>query len=314
MSTNNTVPAIQYHGPDISVEVPWETRRHLQLLYQKLGNHTQAFALIKDSIAAVQQKFNAATSSGAASASASSSSSSTTSTSLGQTNNQTGSTSYSTQQGDNGSFVIVSSGSAIAVSLTTQAPPWFFFVVNQGAGTATLTPASGTISYGSTSGAANMPVAGGDSAVVAFDGTNWWAIPVAPSGGGSGFIYTITQTSQTSGAGPTTMFTAVAGATYRISVAAWPLAQGGTSVSGESATVDINWTPQLSGSSSSFGAGVVNWASGGSSADTTGSVICISPAATTAVEWETVTLVNGSPATLTSPNAFGFSVTVERLQ
>ena len=34
---------IQYSGPSIDADVPWEIRRHLQLIYQKLGNHAQAF-------------------------------------------------------------------------------------------------------------------------------------------------------------------------------------------------------------------------------------------------------------------------------
>lgn len=42
----STPPQIRYSGPTIAQDVPWEIRRHLQLIYQKLGNHTQAFALL----------------------------------------------------------------------------------------------------------------------------------------------------------------------------------------------------------------------------------------------------------------------------
>jgi hypothetical protein len=39
-------PAIQYSGPPIHPDVPQSVRHHLQLIYQKLGNHTQAFDLL----------------------------------------------------------------------------------------------------------------------------------------------------------------------------------------------------------------------------------------------------------------------------
>ena len=46
----STTPPIQYCGPVITPSVEWETRRHLQLIYQKLGNHTQAFSLQQQAI------------------------------------------------------------------------------------------------------------------------------------------------------------------------------------------------------------------------------------------------------------------------
>ena len=54
-----TQPAIQYSGPKISDDVPWETRRHIQLLYQKLGNHAQAFQEQQNQIAALQAQITA---------------------------------------------------------------------------------------------------------------------------------------------------------------------------------------------------------------------------------------------------------------
>ena len=44
-------PAIQYTGPKISDAVPWEIRQHLQLFYQKLGNHTQAMQTLASTVA-----------------------------------------------------------------------------------------------------------------------------------------------------------------------------------------------------------------------------------------------------------------------
>ena len=182
-------PPIQYSGPKISPDVPWDVRQHLQLIYQRLGNHTQAFQLQSDQLNTLKKGVAASSGAvlaGGGSSSSSSSSSSTIASSLGATNNQTGAVTYGTMAGDNGSFVIVDSGSPVAVSLDTQTPPWFTYVINMGSGTATLTPATGTISYGTTSGASSMPVAAGDSAIAVFDGTNWEAIPVFGTAGAGG--------------------------------------------------------------------------------------------------------------------------------
>ena len=48
-------PPIQYSGPVISPDVAWEVRRHLQLIYQKLGNHTQGMQLLTERVGAAQQ-------------------------------------------------------------------------------------------------------------------------------------------------------------------------------------------------------------------------------------------------------------------
>ena len=47
-----SAPQIQYTGPVISDEVPWESRRLFQLILQKLANHTQAFQLLPKTTAA----------------------------------------------------------------------------------------------------------------------------------------------------------------------------------------------------------------------------------------------------------------------
>ncbi len=104
---------------------------------------------------------------------------------IGFVNNQTGATSYATQQSDYGAWIVLDDSSPIAVSLTT-APvislPWFAILVNLGTGTATLTPATGTISYPGNLGASSMPLPSGDCALVVFDGTNFWGftIPIPP--------------------------------------------------------------------------------------------------------------------------------------
>ena len=200
MSTNP--PPIQYAGPAIAADVPWTTRIHLQTLYQKLGNHVQAFSLLRDQINKLKAGGSTTTSTGESSESGGSSSTglvagnnvaitgiapnqTISSVPASAVNDQTGATSYATQSGDNGVFLALSDASAIAVSLTTQSPPWSMWVANLGAGTATLTPASGTISYPSNPAAASMPVPGGALALAAFDGTNWWGAAVASGGGGT---------------------------------------------------------------------------------------------------------------------------------
>lgn len=100
---------------------------------------------------------------------------------IGTVNNQSGVTSYTTQQSDYGAFVLLEDASAIAVTLagSGSAPgitlPWYANFLNFGAGTATFTPASGTISYPGNLGAASMPLPQGCAANIAYDGTNYWA-------------------------------------------------------------------------------------------------------------------------------------------
>jgi hypothetical protein len=172
---------IQYSGPHISSEVPWETRVHLQQLYQKLGNHTQAFSLLAQKAGSasttIQNIVEGSSGGGGA----------VTPSSLGfPLNNQTGVTSYSVVSGDNEALIVLSDASPIAISLVAQTPPFSFFIANQGAlgsGTATLTPFSlGTISYAGNPGAASMPLLPTYCALVVYDGTNWWAWtePIVP--------------------------------------------------------------------------------------------------------------------------------------
>lgn len=107
---------------------------------------------------------------------------------IGTVNNQTGNTAYATQQSDYGAFILLNDASAIAVTLTTDTSiqvPWFATVINYGAGTATLTPASGTISYPGNLSAASLPIPTGIGATIVYDGTVFWAVlfgAAAPSG------------------------------------------------------------------------------------------------------------------------------------
>ncbi len=95
---------------------------------------------------------------------------------IGFINYQTSVTSYSTQTSDYGKVIVLNDASPIAVTLTTgitTQPPWFCQILNLGTGAATLTPATGTISYASNIGASSMPLAGGASVQIFYDGVNF---------------------------------------------------------------------------------------------------------------------------------------------
>lgn len=159
---------IQYSGPKISPDVPWTVRIHLQQLYSKLGNHTQAFGLIS-------QKLSAATGTETSTiteivSQGISPISPTAITGLGYINDQTGSVTYSTVVGDNGVFLILNDAAPVAVTLNTIAAPYLIFITNFGAGLATLTPSSGLIN-----GAASVTLSSGQFMLVECNGTNWEA-------------------------------------------------------------------------------------------------------------------------------------------
>lgn len=169
----STTPTPQYSGPTISPNVDWEIRRHLQLIYQKLGNHVQAFQLLN---AKVGGSSTTTTIIEGSSGGGSGGGGTPSTLGFGAVNSQVGNTSYTTQSGDDGALIILNDASPIAVTLGVGiVTPWMCFISNQGTGLATLTPASGNISYAENSAAASMPLPGGQACAVAFDGTNFWA-------------------------------------------------------------------------------------------------------------------------------------------
>ena len=109
---------------------------------------------------------------------------------FGFVNNQTGVTAYTTVQSDSSSLIVLNDASAIAVTLSVSASapgiqvPWSAAFLNLGVGTATLTPATGTINYAGNLAAASMPIKQGQFALVWYDGTSFWAFlaTLAPSG------------------------------------------------------------------------------------------------------------------------------------
>jgi len=163
-------------GPAIAPTVPWDIRLHLTQIYQKLGNHAQAFGIqqgkinaLKSTTTTINQTISGGSSSGGGSVSSN----------VGLVNNQTGSTAYTTQPGDNGSILILSDASPIALTLASGGIPYFLIIANLGAGLATLTPAAppsgtSTISYASNPAASSMPLPSGRFCAVGFDGNNWF--------------------------------------------------------------------------------------------------------------------------------------------
>lgn len=100
-------------------------------------------------------------------------------TGIGTVNNQSGNTAYTTQQSDNEGLIILNDASPVAVTLNSVITvPYGVFITNFGAGTATLTPTSGTIN-----GGASFSLPQNCTALVGFDGTNWWttALPIVPA-------------------------------------------------------------------------------------------------------------------------------------
>lgn len=174
-----STPPITAWIPKVSAEpTPAEVHRLFTLAFQKLGNHATAFGIQQAKIDALKPGSSTTLVEGG-----SSGGSVVPSTPGGiPVNNQSGQTAYATASTDDGALIVLSDASAIAVSLTSQSPPWSCFITNQsalGGGTATLTPASGRIN-----GGASLVLLPSYGVIVAFDGTNWWALtmPVVPVG------------------------------------------------------------------------------------------------------------------------------------
>lgn len=264
----STTPPITAWVPSMSADMPAEHRRLFTLAFQKLGNHATAFGL-------QQAKINSITSGTTTTIEESSSSgggSVTSSTSGIPVNNQSGATSYTTASTDDGALILLSNSSPISVTLTSQSPPWSCFIANQsalGGGSATLTPASGTIN-----GAATLALLPSYFALVAFDGTNWFAatLPIVPVSFGPISHEFLTEYNAATGS-----FSAAQPAFTDISGIA-QVAQGGTGtsspslVAGTNVSISGSWPNQTinasGGSGSSYLKGTISINAGGASSGT----------------------------------------------
>jgi hypothetical protein len=166
-------PAQKYF-PQIDKTVAPQVTVHLQRLYTATNDHDQAIVTLKSQLDTVSTGGGTKTINTVTTIT----SSVTTFPGLGAVNNQEGATTYTTQSSDNGILLLLSDASPIAVALNSVVTtPYFLFVTNLGAGTATLTPSSGTIDGGAT-----FTLLQNYTSIVSFDGTNWWAtaLPVVP--------------------------------------------------------------------------------------------------------------------------------------
>lgn len=178
-----STPPIQYSGPKIAQDVDWEVRRHLQILYQKLGNHVQGISLLTQKVNAIQPGSTTITGAPGGGASVP--------ISLGGVNDQSGNTSYTTTSGDDGVVLLLNDASPVAVTLDSSADPnFYFYATNFGAGLATLTPTAGTIN-----GAASFAIPTDGLSLILWNGTNWFASAVSAPTGFTGTITTAKLTS-----------------------------------------------------------------------------------------------------------------------
>ncbi len=103
----------------------------------------------------------------------------------GGVNLQAGVTAYQTVQTDYGALLVFNDASPVALTMAVTASlpgitlPWYCAVLNEGAGTVTITPVSGQINGGAT-----VDVHTGELAFIFYDGTDFWAGVTAASGSG----------------------------------------------------------------------------------------------------------------------------------
>lgn len=178
--------------PVFDKEIPQNLQIHLRQLYQTAGDHDQA-------IVQVNSKIGTSTSTSSTSTNTSSSTSAVTSaqaTSIANTqaasviaqtfgvvNPQSG-TAYTAQSGDYAGLITFNNAAPVAAVLNSLvSPQWFTAMENLGAGTVTVTPDVGLIN-----GLVSIPLVTGAGALIYRnpDGTNWSALTIPASGGGSG--------------------------------------------------------------------------------------------------------------------------------
>jgi len=167
--------------------LPPEHQRIIRTVWNAVTDLQTAIPLLKGQIDTNKTAINSAT---AASTNTTTSSETVivSGSTIGLVNNQVGVTSYSTMPSDYGSFILFSDASPVAVTLSTLGSgggivlPFFCYLINEGVGLVTATPADGTISYPNNLAAANMPISQGEAALIIYDGANFTGIilPVSP--------------------------------------------------------------------------------------------------------------------------------------
>ena len=154
--------------PQIPESVPQDVALQLRLLYDGINDHDQAITTQQSQLGNLNSMVTAAAAAGTSTASTVTVTQIVGFANLGVVNDQTGQIAYTVQGTDSGSLVVLNDASPIAVTLNSAVViPYFVFIANQGTGAATLIASSGVIN-----GLSAIP--GNSSAMVFFDGSNWW--------------------------------------------------------------------------------------------------------------------------------------------
>jgi hypothetical protein len=158
----------QHFWPDVTTESGKQFA--LKILQTTVQEHEQAFTELKTQLDAAVAAQTTVTNTTTTTTTG-------TTTTYGLINNQTG-TSYTVQDSDYGGLITLDNAAAVAVTLNTSVRQyWFAAFHNLGAGTVTITPASGNINLGG-----SITLITNASATIFFDGVNWWATttPIFP--------------------------------------------------------------------------------------------------------------------------------------
>ena len=197
MTTNNT-PSFRFPFESQIAHLPPDVQMVHRTTWNSITDINQAIASLKSQVDA---KAGTSTSTSSSSVTSTSTASETIinvagSVTGGTVNNQTGVTSYTIQQSDNASLVLLSDASPIAVILNSALTiPYYTTISNEGIGIVTLTTSTGTVNNVS-----SITIPGGGFATLFLDGTNWWADSPGIVAGGvtqiiAGTNVTITPTS-----------------------------------------------------------------------------------------------------------------------
>ena len=193
----STIPPLNEPSFRLTMEtqiakLPPEHQTVIRSQMDALTDIYQAFTALNTKVNTIKPSVSSATSTSSSSSSkaigvtssqAASIATSTIQSTLAKVNPQVG-TSYTVLNSDYQAIITLNNAAPVAVTLggggTGVGAQFGTYIENLGAGTVTLTPASGTIN-----GAASIPLVTNQGAIAFFDGTNWSAVTSPPGSGGT---------------------------------------------------------------------------------------------------------------------------------